>query len=187
MEKELDIFVSSVIKFWFSQEVQPLWFKKDPKLDAYIYNQFYEFYERANSGFFDKAQESIEGALALIITLDQFPRNMFRDTPKAFLSDKKALEICEKAIKKGLNTLLIDEVHQLFFYMPYMHSEDLKDQKKGLVYFARLGEAYHAYQYARAHHDIIERFGRFPHRNIALGRPSTVEEINFLKEPFSSF
>lgn len=185
--QNLYISAKDILDFWYSDSVRPLWFAKDLLFDKKIYSQFYHAYEKAKSSSLDDGQDSPETALALIIVLDQFPRNMFRDTPQAFSTDPQALKICRKSIKNKLDCRLIPDEQRLFLYMPFMHSENLADQEEGLGMFSRLSDKGNAHQYAVAHRNIIARFGRFPHRNTILGRTSTPEEIEFLKEPLSSF
>ena len=121
-----------------------------------------------------------EGALALIIVLDQFPRNMFRNDPRAFATDPQALAVAERAIAAGFDRK-VDRALQSFFYMPLMHSEELADQQKCVDLFRGFGNDNNL-KFAQIHEDIIRRFGRFPHRNSVLGRISTAEEENFLKD-----
>ena len=121
-----------------------------------------------------------------MIALDQFPRNMFRDDPRAWATDSRALAIAEAAIEKGFDRQLPNE-RCMFLYMPFEHSEDLMVQERSLEIFRRLELEEDTYGFVVRHHEIIERFGRFPHRNKVLGRQSTPEEIAFLDEPHSSF
>lgn len=124
-------------------------------------------------------------ALASIILLDQFPRNMFRNTPKSFATDSKAISISRSAIEQGAEFSL-NETEKMFLYMPFMHSENLEEQLYCVELYTKLGREENL-KFAIAHKDIIERFGRFPHRNEILGRNSTDEEIEFLKQDGSSF
>ena len=124
-------------------------------------------------------------ALAAVIVCDQFPRNMFRGTPRAFATDSKALTIANAAIAKGYDAALTQSQRQ-FLYLPFEHAEDAASQARAVELFAPLGDA-ELTKYAEAHKAIIDRFGRFPHRNAVLGRVSTPEEVAFLKEPGSSF
>ena len=123
--------------------------------------------------------------MALVILLDQFPRNLFRGQARAFAGDARALALAKRAVAAGLDEAM-PRAHRLFLYMPFEHSEDLADQETCIERMTALGSAGYL-DYARRHRDIIARFGRFPHRNAALGRDSTAEEIAFLKEPGSSF
>jgi len=139
--------------------------------------------------------ETPRGCLALIILLDQFSRNIFRGSPEAFSQDKKARETLQSALARGLDKQLHD-VEKWFFYMPLMHSENFGDQKDSVAIFKRLIEECvpalelalaPSHDYAVRHFDIVKRFGRYPHRNKILGRISTPEEVEFLKQPGSSF
>jgi uncharacterized protein (DUF924 family) len=172
-----------VISFWFAPETQPKWFIKNEEFDQEITEKFQELYMKATSDKLGAWQKFPEGTLALIIILDQFPRNMFRGTAKAFATDNKALELTKYAIKNSYDQKLTNEQKQ-FLYMPLMHSENLEDQNLSVKLFAFNS---YALEYAKAHHHIIKQFGRFPHRNNILGRKSTNEELEFLKQPNSSF
>ncbi|WP_204367878.1 DUF924 family protein [Candidatus Jidaibacter acanthamoebae] len=175
---------ANIIDFWFSKENQPLWFAKNKKFDALIKNKFHNVYQQAASGNLDHWKNTPEGLLALIIILDQFPRNMFRDKPTAFATDEKALYFTKYAINHGLNNKLSKKEYQHFLYLPLMHSENLTDQKLCLDLFKEQEEPL---KYAKLHYNIINKFGRFPHRNKILGRTSTQEELEFLAQPNSSF
>ncbi len=178
--------IARLLGFWFDElEDQDYWRRND-ELDARIRRDFGELHERAARGELDHWQESPEGALALVIALDQFPRNMFRDDPRAYATDAKALALAEAAIERGFDRQLPNERCR-FLYMPFEHSEDLAVQERSLEVFKRLGMADETYVYVVRHHEIVERFGRFPHRNRVLGRETTAEEAEFLKEPNSSF
>ena len=124
----------------------------------------------------------LEEALAFVIILDQFPRNMFRDTPEAFASDDLALSLSKNVICKGFEKELPSSAHYNFLYMPFMHSENLNDQEEGIRLFASIPGNEQTVAYAKHHRDIIAQFGRFPHRNKILGRSSTPEEQEHLKE-----
>jgi uncharacterized protein (DUF924 family) len=130
----------------------------------------------------DKLDVSLEDALSFIIALDQFPRNMFRDTPKAFATDGLALSLSKNVRQKNFETVLASPAHYNFLYMPFMHSENLEDQEEGIRLFSSIPGNDRTVAYAILHRDIIARFGRFPHRNKTLGRSSTAEEIDYLKE-----
>lgn len=181
-----------ILDFWFSKGPDQLdfenWFKKDEKFDQELRENF--------EGFLDQDLESWkedpEGTLAYIILLDQFSRNIYRGTPNSFAQDAKALDASIKGIQQGLDKSLTFP-QRIFFYMPFMHSEILSDQEKSVELFLELfqeakEDGYKSnYEYALAHHKIIEEFGRFPHRNEILGRKSTDAETQFLKKPGSSF
>lgn len=174
-----------VLTFWF-EELQPVdWFKKNEAVDSLIQERFLALYRRISV----KAPEELFGearqVLAAVIVLDQFPRNMFRGSSESFATDSKALYLAEKAIKDGIDQDLSIEERK-FLAMPFQHSEDEGVQARSVEVFAALGDA-NTLDYARQHKQIIDRFGRFPHRNEVLGRQSTEEEIAFLKQPGSSF
>jgi len=173
-----------VLNFWFAEENKPKWFDKDENFDTAITENFTDLYKIIASGVLDHWKESALGSLALIITLDQFSRNMFRELPESYATDSKALSITKYAITKKLDEELSTD-HKMFLYMPLMHSENLEDQKLCVQLFKDNPKEKH---YAEMHlRIIIERFGRFPHRNNALGRKSTEEELQFLTTPNSSF
>ncbi len=174
-----------IVSFWFSAEVQPFWFMKDKDFDQTIRQRFEKAYNEAAVKFKDGIPDGITGgqeALAFVIVFDQFSRNMFRDTPKAFATDDLALRISKMAVQKGLERELPSSAHHNFLYMPFMHSEELRDQEEGIRLFSLLPGNDQTIAYARQHRDIIGRFGRFPHRNKILGRMSTPEEAEFLRE-----
>ena len=143
------------------------------------------FHEAALRGQLTTWSESPEGALALLVLFDQMPRNVFRGTPRAFATDARARDVARAALERGFDRR-VNDVERGFFYLPFMHSESLDDQRRCLALYEQRADENGA-KYARMHMDIIERFGRFPHRNAALGRESTPEEIEFLKQPGSSF
>jgi len=175
----------AVLNFWFSECDEKQWFEKDDAFDQMMRDRFLSDVENALAGDYDDWVETAEGRLALILLLDQFTRNIFRDTPQAFAGDEKALALCLEGIERGYLDIL-KERRVWFFLLPMEHSEDIEIQKTSLPLFKKYPPE-DVYQYAVAHHDIIERFGRFPHRNKILGRESTPEEIEFLKGPNSSF
>ncbi len=166
--------------FLFWKDAGPKkWFEADPAFDREITARFLETYEAGVRGELDHWERSAYGAFALVILLDQFPRNMFRGTPKAFAADEKAKEIADRAIAAGRDQAVDEEVHT-FFYMPFMHSETLADQDRCVALMAKEGSQENV-KYAEIHRDAIARFGRFPHRNEILGRKSTPEEIAYLQ------
>ena len=183
---------SRVVDFWCGQpdldgafEKRENWFKADPDLDARITDEFLPDHERAAAGELDALKAMPEGCLALAILLDQFPRNMFRGTPRAFATDEAARAVCRHALAQGFDAKL-HRVPRSFLYLPFEHSEELEGQELSVRLFDALGDE-EWLGYARAHRDIIARFGRFPHRNAVLGRESTPEEIAFLRQPGSAF
>jgi uncharacterized protein (DUF924 family) len=167
-----------VIAFW--RDAGPSrWFKKDDAFDREFRDRFLAAHEGASRGDLDAWQRNADGALALCILLDQFPRNAFRGTPCMFASDAKARDVAHAAVEAGFDTQ-IDEALRQFFYLPFMHSERIEDQELCVQLTARIGED--SARYARMHRDIIARFGRFPHRNAVLGRATQPEEQRFLDE-----
>ena len=184
---QYDQIENDVLTFWFEddpEEKRAFWFERDPEFDTRIVAQFTGLFEAAEVGELDELAQSPTGCLALVIVLDQFPRNMFRDDPRAFATDAKALALSREAIAKGLDKSL-GTFQRQFLYMPFQHSENLDDQQRSIELSAETGPE--GRDYAQRHLDIIERFGRFPHRNAVVGRDSTADEIAFLKEPNSSF
>lgn len=166
--------------FLFWKDAGPdKWFKSDPAFDEQVHARFLETYEAGMRGELSHWERSAYGAFALVILFDQFPRNMFRNTPEAFASDEKAKQIAERAIAAGRDKAVDPEVHT-FFYMPYMHSEALADQERCVALMEGSGKQENI-KYAEIHRDAIVRFGRFPHRNEILGRKSTPEEIAYLE------
>jgi uncharacterized protein (DUF924 family) len=183
-----------VLAFWFGREGEPgygefreAWFKKDPEFDRLVRNRFEALYELAAAGDLDDWKEEARSCLALVIVLDQFPRNIFRGDPRSYATDRKAQETAEHAVDRALDREL-PEFQRTFLYIPFMHSEDLEHQRRSVELFRGLGgsETNSSY-YAVRHMEIIERFGRFPHRNEVLGRRTTPEEAEFLTQPGSSF
>lgn len=168
-----------VVSFW--REAGPeKWFAKNEAFDAEITRRFLPAHETAAAGQLAGWEDTPEGVYALLILLDQFPRNMFRGSPRAFATDALAVEIAGRAIARGF-----DEAYQppekRFFYMPFMHSEGLEDQERCIALCAAADDA-DGVKYAEIHRDIIRDFGRFPHRNAVLGRKTTVQEQAFLDE-----
>jgi len=167
---------ADIVAFW--REVGPKrWFKKDAALDADIRRRFLDTYESAAAGELDAWQQTPDGALALLILLDQFPRNLFRGSARAFATDPQARAIASRAILNGFDAGFGNM--RTFFYLPFMHSEDLADQERALAFY-RAHNATDGLKWAEEHADIIRRFGRFPHRNAALDRTTTAEEQAFL-------
>ena len=168
--------IGAVLAFWFDAVGETGWWRSDPALDAEIKETFGDLHAAAARGELDDWADSADGALALIILLDQFSRNLYRDDPRAFENDAKAKAIAETAIESGLDMTLEPE-RRVFFYMPYEHSEDLDDQDRCIAYFKeRTPDRADWLHHAEQHRDLIKRFGRFPHRNDCLGRDSTPEE-----------
>jgi uncharacterized protein (DUF924 family) len=166
-----------VVAYWLGQ-TEKIWFTADPAFDAEVLSRFAELVERAKSGGLDHWAEDAEGALALVILLDQMTRNIYRDSPEMFAADGKALAVAKRAIERGFDMDLSKQKRR-WLYMPFMHSEDLAEQERGVELFAR-AELSESLPFAVEHADIIRRFGRFPHRNALLGRQTTSEEAAFL-------
>ncbi len=156
------------------------WFAKNPNFDAAIQLKFEAVHYMAALGRHDGWRETAEGSLALVILLDQFPRNLWRNTGHAFATDGKARQIARQAVATGQDQE-IEPALRTFLYMPFEHSEDMADQDEAIALFTALGNP-DTLKFAHLHRDIIVRFGRFPHRNAALGRTTTAEEQEFLDE-----
>lgn len=176
---------AAILAFWFAPDARERWFAPDPAFDAEIGERFADLIEPAAAGRLDDWRSRSEGALALCLLLDQFPRNIWRGTPRAFAYDPAARRVAADAVAAGLDRGLRPEERH-FIYLPFEHSEDLADQERAVALIAALGDP-GWYDYAVRHREIIARFGRFPHRNAILGRASTPEELAFLNEPNSSF
>ncbi len=174
-----------VLDFWFGEATPEQWFKQDDAFDATIRDRFAGLFEQAASGGLDSWRESAEGCLALVIVRDQFPRNLFRGGARSFATDAAARAVLSHALESGFDEGFSFREKQ-FLYMPLMHSENADDQAYSVEKFATLGDE-DVLDFARRHKDIVDRFGRFPHRNEVLGRKSTPEEAEFLKEKGSSF
>lgn len=170
-----------VLREWFSDPAR--WWKKDAAFDRHLCETYRDEVEAALRGELDGWADTPRGALALVILLDQFARNIHRGTRDMYAGDEKALSICLGLIARGEDTSLAEAERQ-FLYMPLMHSEDGAVQERSLEKFAEVGLGL---EYAQRHAEIVFRFGRFPHRNAILGRESTPEEIDFLKQSGSSF
>ena len=187
---------NEVLDFWFGNsedsgygKPRKSWFIKDEKFDQFLKSRFTEIYQQAAIGNLYPWQEQPLSCLALIIVLDQFPRNIFRGLPQAFATDKQALNHSRYAIEQGFDAQLLP-VQRWFMYLPFEHSENLADQEKSVQLFATLkyhSDSQSSIDYAYRHFEVIKRFGRFPHRNRILGRENTPEETEFLNQPGSSF
>jgi uncharacterized protein (DUF924 family) len=167
-----------VCRFWFTEMGPEAWFRADPEIDAAIRSRFLELYRDLRNRPVATFLDTPESALAAVIVLDQFPRNMFRGTPDAFAADARALALAEAAIAAGHDRQL-GVAERQFLYMPFQHCEDIEMQRRSVALFAPLGPE--PLDYAERHRAIIEQFGRFPHRNEILGRASTAAEIAFVK------
>lgn len=196
--------IASILSYWFgphqgdvqaAQSQASLWWKKSEEVDAEIKSRFTECVAEAGAGKLDAWADEPRGRLALILLCDQFTRHIYRDSPQAFSLDHRALAWTKEGLAVGAHQVL-RPIERVFFFLPLEHSESLADQEHAVRVFETLKlsvphDAESTFQgfldYAIRHRDIIARFGRFPHRNAALGRPSTEEEIAFLKQPGSSF
>lgn len=181
-----------ILDFWFGApdseaygKPREIWFKSDNAFDDAIRQRFEAVLAEASAGAHDGMADTPEGALALTILLDQFPRNIYRGTPGAFAFDPKALSVARDALAAG-HDQAVAPFQRSFLYLPFEHSESLADQERSVALFAALGDE-NTLDYAVQHRDIIVRFGRFPHRNAILRRESTPEERTFLEQPDSSF
>ena len=193
-----------ILDFWFGNEQDDakvaslqddLWWKKSESTDASIRRQFGAVVEQVGQGELDHWATDAEGLLALILLLDQWPRNIYRGQPQAFALDDRARFWCRRMLRDRLDQSL-RPIQRLFAYLPLEHSENLQDQDQCVRLMQALADSVPGHQretfddfvdYAERHRAVIERFGRFPHRNTILGRPSTDEEVEFLKQPGSSF
>lgn len=171
--------VNEVLSFWFEELTVEDWFKQNDRVDTAIRERFGDLYTQLKSSPPDQKDMNPDTALATIIVLDQFPRNMFRGEAAAFGSDNIAAALTRSAVDAGLDSGLVQD-KKSFMYMPLMHSESLADQERGIMLFKALGNENNL-KYAIEHRDVIAKFGRFPHRNRALGRESTADELDYLK------
>ncbi|PNK61824.1 DUF924 family protein [Psychrobacter sp. FDAARGOS_221] len=174
-----------VLDFWFNDAHQPYWFAKDDEFDAKIRELFEDTLQQAKAGECAHWRETAQGAVAEIIVLDQFSRNLYRNSPQAFAQDGMALILAQQLLKRDDYQQLTEE-QKRFGLIPFMHSESKKIHAQALTLFEELGDAV-SLEFEIKHKYIIDRFGRYPHRNEVLGRDSTAEEIEFLKQPDSSF
>ena len=185
MHRKLILTKEDIITFWFEEISPEQWFKKDKEFDAMLLERAGTTVIKALNGQLDRWSKTSTGSVSLVILLDQFTRNIFRDTPKAFSGDEMALVLSQKSINsKWFSELSM--MYKQFLLMPMMHSEDISIQEKSLPLFKKHANN-RTYEFAVKHRDIIAKFGRFPHRNLILSRPSTEEELMFLNEPGSSF
>ena len=183
---------TALLDFWFGPPGDPgreqhrqIWFRSNVEFDAVLRREFLADYEAAAAGMLLSWEAGAQGALALVLLLDQVPRNIFRGTPRAYASDAAARATADRALERGFDQM-IPPAWRLFFYMPFHHSEDLTDQRRSLALSKALprnpDRGGSLRRYGRPYIEVIERFGRFPHRNEILGRESTPAEIAFLAE-----
>lgn len=187
---------NEILDFWFGRleeadygKPRKVWFIKNPEFDEEVRSRFLNDYQQATTGQLDDWKASPEGCLALIILLDQFPRHMFRSQPQAFATDPQALAYAKYGIQRGFDQEL-RPIQRQFVYLPLEHSENLATQHQCIELFSTLKdypECASGVDYAHRHLKVIERFGRFPHRNEILGRETTPDEAEFLKQRGSSF
>ena len=168
---------AAVVKFW-SDAGPKRWFAKDDAFDADLRTHFEAAHHTAARGGFADWEETPEGALALLLLTDQIPRNIFRGSAHAFATDPRARGVAARAVERGFDRQF-ERALRCFFYLPFEHSEDAADQERAVALFEALGDAEYL-RYAILHRDVIARFGRFPHRNRALGRSNTPEEQAYL-------
>jgi uncharacterized protein (DUF924 family) len=191
--------IQTVLDFWFGDlqseastyaNRRKLWFGKAPEFDQQIRDRFAALHQQAIAGELDDWQKTPEGCLALLIVLDQFSRNLWRNSSQAFANDAKALTLAQRAIAQGFDQQ-IAPIQRIFIYLPLEHSEDQAIQDQSVELFRGLStdnpELTDCLDYAVKHQTVIKRFGRFPHRNAVLGRETTPEEAEFLQQPGSSF
>lgn len=181
-----------VLAFWFAGSAAPRaeWFRKDPGFDAEIVRRFGPTIERALAGGLDDWNGDPPSVLAQVLVLDQFTRNAFRDTARAFAGDARALALAGDLVARGWD-LQLTPLQRWFAYLPYEHAEDMAMQQESLRLFDALAQSHPALAdaalWARRHQEVIARFGRYPHRNALLGRASTEEEQLYLQQPGSGF
>ena len=177
--------MEEMLAFWFSDEVKPLWFNSTPEFDRQLRDKYETLWQQGLDGELEHWTDSAEGCLALVILFDQLPLNMFRGEAKCYSSEQFALNVADLAILRGFDQQLTD-VQKGFLYMPFMHSEKLEDQQRSIELFEKAGLEQNL-RFAHHHHGIVEKFGRFPHRNKLLQRKSTPAEIDYLnsKEAFT--
>ena len=179
MKKDDDL-IREILDFWFSDEVRPLWFKSTPEFDELLRERYENVWGLARADSYDHWEQEPESALALVIVLDQFPLNMFREDARQYSTEGHARRIARAAIEQGFDQQLSRQ-QQAFLYLPFMHSESIEDQNTSVALYEKAGLEDNL-RYAIHHRDVIKRFGRFPHRNQALGRVSSEEEIEYLKD-----
>lgn len=172
--------IESILTFWFTELTPKDWWGGNGSLDETIRTRHMPVHERLAAGVPAPWRATPQGVLAAVLVLDQFPRNMFREDARAFATDAQARDIANDAIARRFDRVL-SPVERQFVYMPFQHSEDARDQARSVELFTPLGEEF-GLGFAQAHKNIIDRFGRFPHRNAVLGRESTQEELTFLAE-----
>ncbi len=177
--KKDDELIQEIVDFWFSDEVKAKWFNSTAEFDDELRSRYEKTWGLARANSFDHWELEPVGSLALVIILDQFPLNMFRSDARQYSTEGHARRIAGHAIDKGFDQQL-DKIKRSFLYLPFMHSENLDDQDYSVELYEKAGLEDNL-RFARHHRDVVKRFGRFPHRNEALGRQSTEEELEYLK------
>ncbi len=172
---------TDVLAFWFAPDVRPLWFAATPTFDDALRARFLTTCQAAAAGRLADWDTTAEGALALVLVLDQFPLNLFRGQPESFATEAAARQVADRAIARGFDQA-VPPIQRQFLYLPFMHSEALADQERSVRLYQQPGLE-DSLRFARHHRDLIQRFGRFPHRNAILGRISTAEERAYLASP----
>ncbi|MBL4589228.1 MAG: DUF924 domain-containing protein [Alphaproteobacteria bacterium] len=176
-----------ILNFWFEESQPQQWFQKNPAFDELIRSRFLEVYEIARQGALNDWKNDGDGVLSLCILLDQFPRNMFRGSAQSFATDAQALLIAKYALSKGLDQV-VSPAKRRFVYLPFEHSEHLQDQRKSVELFETMKATDPlGHEYALRHLEIVEKYGRFPHRNNILGRENTPEEEIYMSQVGSGF
>lgn len=184
----MDAIAEQILTFWFGttdmtqpMEKREVWFRSTPEFDQSLIDNYSAVHERALAGELDHLKATPEECLALIISLDQFPRNIYRGTPQAFAADPKAREITNYALDEGYH-LEMGKWPRIFLYLPLEHSEEFADHERVLPLYKEVADE-QSIQSAQGHHDTIKQYGRFPHRNEVLGRQNTPEEDEYMKNP----
>lgn len=177
---------TEILDFWFAPGMRERWFVKDSSFDDQVRRRLAPHLERALAGDYAAWMAEPRGCLALCLLLDQVPRNLYRDDPRAYAHDAQALSVTRHALTQGFESAL-SQVERLFLYLPLEHAEDLALQDECVARVRALDEDPQWHDYALRHREIVARFGRFPHRNAVLQRPSSAEELAFLEEEGSSF
>lgn len=178
--------IDEIVEYWFGEGPKVYWFEVSESFDRQVRDMLLEPHERAAAGRLDHWMDDVDGCLALCILLDQAPRNMFRGTPRAYATDEKARAVARHVIQNDFDVECEPE-ERMFLYLPFEHHEDLNSQRLSVQLFRERVGVTEPIDFAEQHLAIIERFGRFPHRNAILGRESTPEELEFLNQPGSSF
>ena len=175
----------NITDFWFAEDTRKLWFNATSEFDQLLRERYLETWEQARRGQLDHWLQSADGCLALVIVLDQLPLNMFRNSAQSYATEAQSREVAHRAIERKFDQAL-DADRKAFLYMPFMHSENLEDQELALKLFDQTGLESNL-RFAHHHHAIVAKYGRFPHRNEALGRVSTDAELEYLnsKEAFT--